>query len=79
MFLVILIFKNCIFIFSKNWRHKIESWFQENEKIEKNSELKRRLKEHRKSLDLETSANGKNQSKKSPNQQLEYANELLLK
>ncbi|XP_045619895.1 uncharacterized protein [Procambarus clarkii] len=41
---------------SKNWRQKIESWFKENEKEERQTdELKRRLHQHRKSLDLDTS------------------------
>ncbi|XP_066985024.1 uncharacterized protein [Macrobrachium rosenbergii] len=39
---------------SKNWRQKIESWFKENEKEERRSDLKRRLHQHRKSLDLDT-------------------------
>ncbi|KAG0729120.1 hypothetical protein GWK47_030969 [Chionoecetes opilio] len=40
---------------TQNWRQKIESWFKENEREERQSEeLKRRLHQHRKSLDLET-------------------------
>lgn len=40
---------------SKNWRQKIESWFKENEREERQSEkLKQRLQQHRKSLDFDT-------------------------
>ncbi|CAL4217329.1 unnamed protein product, partial [Meganyctiphanes norvegica] len=45
---------------SKNWRQKIESWFKENEKeerrteINRNSEIKRKMYDYRKSLDLDS-------------------------